>query len=176
MCLSSYLIFYKFINDGFIEKEMKISWSKVEMFPPFFICPQFWLWSTLYLCVSADKSSSSLDDLHLSSCQSSSSAADKREGEILSKANVKSFTFSELKLATRNFRLDSVVGEGGFGSVYRGCIDQTTLTPTKSSSGLLVAVKSLNPDGFQGHREWLVHTYGLFNLFDSLYLTQFYRK
>ncbi|KAG5399881.1 hypothetical protein IGI04_014488 [Brassica rapa subsp. trilocularis] len=105
------------------------------------------------------KSSSSLDDLHLSSCQSSSSAADKREGEILSKANVKSFTFSELKLATRNFRLDSVVGEGGFGSVYRGWIDQTTLTPTKSSSGLLVAVKSLNPDGFQGHREWLVHTY-----------------
>nr|VDD10832.1 unnamed protein product [Brassica rapa] len=101
------------------------------------------------------KSSSSLDDLHLSSCQSSSSAADKREGEILSKANVKSFTFSELKLATRNFRLDSVVGEGGFGSVYRGWIDQTTLTPTKSSSGLLVAVKSLNPDGFQGHREWL---------------------
>ncbi|KAF2566833.1 hypothetical protein F2Q70_00026754 [Brassica cretica] len=101
------------------------------------------------------KSSSSLDDLHLSSCQSSSSAADKREGEILSKANVKSFTFNELKLATRNFRPDSVVGEGGFGSVYRGWIDQTTFAPTKSSSGLLVAVKSLNPDGFQGHREWL---------------------
>ncbi|KAH0884835.1 hypothetical protein HID58_060931 [Brassica napus] len=105
------------------------------------------------------KSSSNLDDLHLSSCQSPSSAADKREGEILSKANVKSFTFNELKLATRNFRPDSVVGEGGFGSVYRGWIDQTTFAPTKSSSGLLVAVKSLNPDGFQGHREWLVHTY-----------------
>ncbi|KAH0928497.1 hypothetical protein HID58_014224 [Brassica napus] len=89
------------------------------------------------------KSSSSLDDLHLSSCQSSSSAADKREGEILSKANVKSFTFSELKLATRNFRLDSVVGEGGFGSVYRGWIDQTTLTPTKSSSGLLTEINYL---------------------------------
>ncbi|KAF8084851.1 hypothetical protein N665_0696s0007 [Sinapis alba] len=109
-------------------------------------------------CLSSrvDHKSSSLYDLHLSSYQSSSSsAADKREGEILSKANVKSFTFNELKLATRNFRSDSVVGEGGFGSVYRGWIDETTLAPTKSSTGLVVAVKRLNPDGFQGHREWL---------------------
>ncbi|CAH8356578.1 unnamed protein product [Eruca vesicaria subsp. sativa] len=102
-----------------------------------------------------DNKSSGLYDLHLSSVPSSSSVADKREGEILSKANVKSFTFNELKLATRNFRSDSVVGEGGFGTVYRGLIDETTLAPTKSSSGLVVAVKSLNPDGFQGHREWL---------------------
>ncbi|KAL0725588.1 hypothetical protein Bca4012_040187 [Brassica carinata] len=108
-------------------------------------------------CLSSrvDHKSSSLYDLPLSSVQSSSSAADKREGEILSKANVKSFTFNELKLATRNFRSDSVVGEGGFGSVYRGWIDRTTLAPTKSSTGLVVAVKRLNPDGFQGHREWL---------------------
>ncbi|KAL0714486.1 hypothetical protein Bca4012_021465 [Brassica carinata] len=99
--------------------------------------------------------SSGLYDLHLSSVQSSSTAAHRREGEILSNANVKSFTFNELKLATRNFRSDSVVGEGGFGTVYRGWIDETTLTPTKSSSGLVIAVKRLNPDGFQGHREWL---------------------
>ncbi|CAN8279430.1 unnamed protein product [Cochlearia groenlandica] len=99
--------------------------------------------------------SSGLYDLHLSSFQSSSSAAHKREGEILSKACVKSFTFHELKLATKNFRSDSVVGEGGFGSVYRGWIDETTLTPNKPNTGLVIAVKRLNPDGFQGHREWL---------------------
>jgi serine/threonine protein kinase len=104
----------------------------------------------------ADKSSSGLDDLHLSSCKSSSSAtAHKTEGEILSSTTVKSFSFNELKLATRNFRSDSVVGEGGFGCVFRGWLDETTLTPTKSSSGLVIAVKRLNPDGFQGHREWL---------------------
>ncbi|KAL1189554.1 putative serine/threonine-protein kinase PBL1 [Cardamine amara subsp. amara] len=101
------------------------------------------------------KSSSGLDDLHLSSCQSSSSAVHRTEGEILSSATVKRFTFNELKLATRNFRSDSVVGEGGFGCVFRGWIDETTLTPTKSSTGLVIAVKRLNPDGFQGHREWL---------------------
>ncbi|AEE79385.1 unnamed protein product [Arabidopsis thaliana] len=103
-----------------------------------------------------NKSSSGLDDLHLSSCKSSSSAtAHKTEGEILSSTTVKSFSFNELKLATRNFRSDSVVGEGGFGCVFRGWLDETTLTPTKSSSGLVIAVKRLNPDGFQGHREWL---------------------
>ncbi|ESQ44910.1 hypothetical protein EUTSA_v10010443mg [Eutrema salsugineum] len=108
-------------------------------------------------CLSSrvNNKSSGLYDLHLSSCQSSSSAAHKAEGEILSKANVKSFTFNELKLATRNFRSDTVVGEGGFGCVYRGWIDETTLSPTKSSTGLVIAVKRLNPDGFQGHREWL---------------------
>ncbi|KAJ0246927.1 serine/threonine-protein kinase PBL1 [Hirschfeldia incana] len=108
-------------------------------------------------CLSSrvNNKSSGLYDLHLSSVQSSSTAAHRREGEILSKTNVKSFTFNELKLATRNFRSDSVVGEGGFGTVYRGWIDETTLTPTKSSSGLVIAVKRLNPDGFQGHREWL---------------------
>ncbi|CAH8268708.1 unnamed protein product [Arabidopsis lyrata] len=103
-----------------------------------------------------NKSSSGLDDLHLSSCKSSSSAAaHKTEGEILSSTSVKSFSFNELKLATRNFRSASVVGEGGFGCVFRGWLDETTLTPTKSSSGLVIAVKRLNPDGFQGHREWL---------------------
>uniref|UniRef100_A0A1J3H8G7 non-specific serine/threonine protein kinase n=1 Tax=Noccaea caerulescens TaxID=107243 RepID=A0A1J3H8G7_NOCCA len=102
-----------------------------------------------------DNKSSGLYDL--SSCKSSASAAaaHKTEGEILNSANLKSFSFNELKLATRNFRSDSVVGEGGFGCVYRGWIDETTLTPTKSSSGLVIAVKRLNPDGFQGHREWL---------------------
>ncbi|KAL0724850.1 hypothetical protein Bca4012_039449 [Brassica carinata] len=99
--------------------------------------------------------SSDLYDLHLSSFQSSSSAAHKREGKILSKANVKRFTFNDLKLATRNFRSDTIVGEGGFGFVYRGWIDETSLAPTKSRTGLVIAVKRLNPDGFQGHREWL---------------------
>ncbi|CAN8254516.1 unnamed protein product [Cochlearia groenlandica] len=111
-------------------------------------------------CLSSrvNNKSSGLDDLHLSTCKSSSSPstlAHKTEGEILSSANVKSFTFNELKVATRNFRSDTVVGEGGFGCVYRGWIDETTLTPTKSSTGLVIAVKRLNPDSFQGHREWL---------------------
>ncbi|KAL1217782.1 Serine/threonine-protein kinase BIK1 [Cardamine amara subsp. amara] len=101
--------------------------------------------------------SSDLYGLSLSSRKSSSTVAafQKTEGEILNSATVKSFTFNELRLATRNFRPDSVIGEGGFGCVFKGWLDETNLTPTKPGTGLVIAVKKLNKEGFQGHREWL---------------------
>jgi hypothetical protein len=74
----------------------------------------------------------------------------------LQSANVKSFTFNELKTTTRNFRPDSVLGEGGFGSVFKGWIDEHTLAPTRPGTGIVIAVKKLNQEGYQGHREWLV--------------------
>ncbi|KAG0466562.1 hypothetical protein HPP92_018142 [Vanilla planifolia] len=70
-------------------------------------------------------------------------------GEILQSANVKSFTFNELKCATRNFRPDSVLGEGGFGSVFKGWIDEHTLTAAKPGTGMVIAVKRLNQEGFR---------------------------
>uniref|UniRef100_A0A0A9DMH1 non-specific serine/threonine protein kinase n=1 Tax=Arundo donax TaxID=35708 RepID=A0A0A9DMH1_ARUDO len=79
----------------------------------------------------------------------------RSEGEILQSANVRSFTFNELKISTRNFRPDSVLGEGGFGSVFKGWIDETTFSPTRPGTGMVIAVKKLNQEGFQGHREWL---------------------
>lgn len=79
----------------------------------------------------------------------------RSEGEILQSANLKSFTFSELRTATRNFRPDSVLGEGGFGSVFKGWIDENSLTATRPGIGIVIAVKRLNQDGIQGHREWL---------------------
>ena len=80
----------------------------------------------------------------------------RTEGEILQSPNLKSFNFSELKSATRNFRPDSVVGEGGFGSVFKGWIDEQTLTAAKPGTGTVIAVKRLNQEGPQGHGEWLV--------------------
>lgn len=80
----------------------------------------------------------------------------RSESEILSSSQLKAFTFSELKNATRNFRPDSLLGEGGFGYVFKGWIDEHTLTATKPGSGMIVAVKKLKPEGFQGHKEWLV--------------------
>ncbi len=59
-------------------------------------------------------------------------------------------------MATRNFRPDSVVGEGGFGSVFKGWIDEHSLTATKPGTGMMIAVKRLNQEGLQGHKEWLV--------------------
>lgn len=84
----------------------------------------------------------------------------RSEGEILlQSSNMKSFLFSELKTATRNFRPDSVIGEGGFGCVFKGWIDEHTFTPAKPGTGMVIAVKRLNQEGFQGHKEWLVSNF-----------------
>ncbi|KAJ4775818.1 Protein kinase superfamily protein [Rhynchospora pubera] len=56
------------------------------------------------------------------------------------------FTFRELAAATKNFRQDCLLGEGGFGRVYRGRLE----------NGQIVAVKQLDRNGLQGNREFLV--------------------
>jgi len=93
----------------------------------------------------------------------------RTETEILESTNVRKFTFSELKGSTRNFRPDSLLGEGGFGSVFKGWMDERTLAPVKPGTGMIVAVKKLKLDSFQGHREWLVGVPPLLMcLFDSV--------
>ena len=67
--------------------------------------------------------------------------------------DVIAFTLFELETITKSFRADYVLGEGGFGTVYKGYIDENVRVGLKS---LPVAVKVLNKDGHQGHREWLV--------------------
>lgn len=39
--------------------------------------------------------------------------------------SAQTFTFRELAAATRNFRPECFIGEGGFGPVYRGRIEST---------------------------------------------------
>nr|XP_027191960.1 probable serine/threonine-protein kinase PBL17 isoform X3 [Cicer arietinum] len=73
-----------------------------------------------------------------------------REGAGYS--NVDIFTYQELRLATKHFRPDFILGEGGFGVVYKGVIDDSVRTGYKSTE---VAIKELNREGFQGDREWL---------------------
>lgn len=87
--------------------------------------------------------------------------AARTEGEILSSPNLKAFTLNDLRSATRNFRSDSLIGEGGFGYVYKGWIDEQTLSASKPGSGMVVAVKKLKPEGFQGHKEWLVSLHNI---------------
>ncbi|XP_012454430.1 probable serine/threonine-protein kinase PBL7 [Gossypium raimondii] len=57
------------------------------------------------------------------------------------------FTFRELAAATKNFRADCLLGEGGFGRVYKGRLESTNQ---------VVAIKQLDPNGLQGNREFLV--------------------
>ncbi|XWS54456.1 hypothetical protein CRYUN_Cryun10bG0090800 [Craigia yunnanensis] len=74
------------------------------------------------------------------------------DGQILPTPNLKIFSFAELKSATKNFRPDMVLGEGGFGKVYKGWLDEKA--PGKSGSGTLIAVKKLNSESWQGFEEW----------------------
>ncbi|KAL8538436.1 hypothetical protein ACS0TY_000437 [Phlomoides rotata] len=57
------------------------------------------------------------------------------------------FTFRELAVATKNFRQEYLLGEGGFGRVYKGFLDKTDQ---------IVAVKQLDRNGLQGNIEFLV--------------------
>ncbi|KAI3665890.1 hypothetical protein L6452_44525 [Arctium lappa] len=75
--------------------------------------------------------------------------------ELKIASQLRKFNFNELKSATRSFRPESLLGEGGFGCVFKGWINENGTTPVKTGTGLSVAVKTLNHDGLQGHKEWL---------------------
>ncbi|KAG6685400.1 hypothetical protein I3842_12G110200 [Carya illinoinensis] len=55
------------------------------------------------------------------------------------------FTLRQIKTATNNFDVANKIGEGGFGSVYKGLL----------SDGTMMAVKQLSSKSKQGNREFL---------------------
>ncbi|KAK8541814.1 hypothetical protein V6N12_014437 [Hibiscus sabdariffa] len=57
------------------------------------------------------------------------------------------FGFRELAAATKNFRQECLLGEGGFGRVYKG---------TLQANGQVVAVKQLDRNHMKGCKEFLV--------------------
>ncbi|VAI33137.1 unnamed protein product [Triticum turgidum subsp. durum] len=75
--------------------------------------------------------------------------------QILPSASVKIFSYDNLRLATRRFRANTMTGEGGFGCVCKGWIDENTFSPCKPGTGIPVAVKRFNPESLQEHQEWL---------------------
>ncbi|KAE8729586.1 Protein kinase APK1B [Hibiscus syriacus] len=75
-----------------------------------------------------------------------------QDGQILPTPKVRDFSFAEMKAATKNFRPDMVLGEGGFGKVFKGWLDEKAVG--KSGSGTPIAVKKLNSEGWQGFEEW----------------------
>ncbi|WJX55909.1 putative serine/threonine-protein kinase pix13 [Trifolium repens] len=75
-------------------------------------------------------------------------------GDFLEMPNLKEFSYGDLKIATKNFKSDALLGEGGFGKVYKGWLNAETLTPTKAGSGMIVAIKKLKSDSVQGVQEW----------------------
>ncbi|VVA99382.1 unnamed protein product [Arabis nemorensis] len=74
------------------------------------------------------------------------------EGQILPVPNLRIFSLAELRAATRNFKSENVLGEGGFGKVFKGWLEEKG--PGKQSNGTVIAVKKLNSESFQGFEEW----------------------
>ncbi|KAJ8616098.1 hypothetical protein MRB53_035470 [Persea americana] len=69
---------------------------------------------------------------------------EKRDDKDTGNGNIaaQTFTFRDLASATKNFRPECLLGEGGFGRVYKGRIEKT---------GQIVAVKQLDRNGLQGN-------------------------
>ncbi|XP_009384111.2 probable serine/threonine-protein kinase PBL19 [Musa acuminata AAA Group] len=65
--------------------------------------------------------------------------------------NLRVFELKELRNATNDFSRLLKIGEGGFGSVYKGFVKP----PDRKGDGTIVAIKKLNPQGLQGHKQWL---------------------
>lgn len=57
------------------------------------------------------------------------------------------FSLAEIEKATNNFDDNLIIGKGGFGNVYRGCIN---------SGATIVAIKRLNPGSQQGAHEFKI--------------------
>ncbi|XP_075664268.1 putative leucine-rich repeat receptor-like serine/threonine-protein kinase At3g14840 [Castanea sativa] len=58
------------------------------------------------------------------------------------------FTYRQIKAATNNYNPTNKIGEGGFGSVYKGIL----------LDGTVIAVKQLSPKSKQGSREFVNET------------------
>ncbi|PWA49675.1 protein kinase superfamily protein [Artemisia annua] len=82
----------------------------------------------------------------------SSSTLSEDISNSLAGSNLHVFTLAELKLITQSFSSSNFLGEGGFGPVHKGFIDDKLRPGLKAQP---VAVKLLDLEGLQGHREWL---------------------
>ncbi|KAL8036015.1 hypothetical protein ABFX02_12G132000 [Erythranthe guttata] len=89
--------------------------------------------------------------ISLSDLSSSSTISDDLSISLAG-SNIHVFTLNELRVITHNFSSSNFLGEGGFGKVHKGFVDDKIRPGLKAQP---VAVKAMDPEGKQGHREWL---------------------
>ncbi|CAA7389700.1 unnamed protein product [Spirodela intermedia] len=97
---------------------------------------------------------SSTSEAKLSAPNSGGSGAGPFSGRELGRRleELRVFGIDELRAATKGFSRALVIGEGGFGCVYRGVI---RVPGDKDGKTMDVAVKQLSKGGTQGHKEWI---------------------
>lgn len=93
----------------------------------------------------------SLDSPVLSSAKGKTTLDENQKGHVdvitpNGTEEARSFSYRELANATKNFNQVNLIGEGGFGKVFKGRLD----------SAQIVAVKQLNHEGQQGNQEFIV--------------------
>ncbi|GAB2231029.1 hypothetical protein Droror1_Dr00027316 [Drosera rotundifolia] len=83
-----------------------------------------------------------------SSGKKATSSPKRRVDEVLDVSgvdNIKLFSYNEIRTATSNFNPANKIGEGGYGSVYKGVL----------KDGTMVAIKVLSPESRQGFKEFM---------------------
>ncbi|CAH2037321.1 unnamed protein product [Thlaspi arvense] len=79
------------------------------------------------------------------SCHKSGGEPSEVDGEIAAIDNVKIYKYKEIRQATDDFNALNKIGEGGFGSVYKG----------RLKDGKIAAIKVLSAESRQGAKEFL---------------------
>lgn len=99
--------------------------------PPFEITGAFYSMHATFPCPFSDKS------------KARNSSDSKKEPGIPKEPSAhiaaQTFTFRDLAAATKNFRPECLLGEGGFGRVYKGKLEsgQVCLIPCKSNNQII---------------------------------------
>ncbi|XP_027329183.1 serine/threonine-protein kinase RIPK-like [Abrus precatorius] len=102
--------------------------------------------------VVATKGGSSSNRVSITDLSYPSSTFSEDLSVSLAGSNLHVFTLAELKIITQSFSSSNFLGEGGFGPVHKGFIDDKVRPGLEAQP---VAVKLLDLDGSQGHKEWL---------------------
>ncbi|KAJ6731965.1 KINASE CX32 putative-RELATED [Salix purpurea] len=78
-------------------------------------------------------------------------------GQNSTDTSVRVFTLAQLRAATYNFRSAMLLGKGGFGKVYKGCLKEKL--PPSGIKKTFIAVKQLDASSMQGLKEWKVYRF-----------------
>nr|GMD53320.1 probable serine/threonine-protein kinase PIX7 [Ipomoea batatas] len=76
--------------------------------------------------------------------------------ELKVASQLRKFSFAELKSATKGFKSEYILGQGGFGCVYKCWVNEIEGTSNEAWLRDPCCSEDSHQDGLQGHKEWLM--------------------